>query len=185
MSFSFDWILAGAVFVLANFYLGAQLVRLFWPLRALRLTQKMRREAVDAASWLALATDEFRVRSAVPVKRVIMLIQAGNLTEKDELRCRSLWRRGWIYTVLTLGLFYLQPVLFGTSFDALSLTLVLCQALCAYAQALLVKSLADLRRIRVEKFLDAERQPAEEPAEVKSGTTGKEDSEHVDQDLGR
>lgn len=101
MSFSFDWILAGAVFVLANFYLGAQLVRLFWLLRALRLAQKMRREAVDAVSWLALATDEFRVRSTVPVKRVIMLIQAGNLTGKEELRCRSLLRRGWIYTVLT------------------------------------------------------------------------------------
>lgn len=50
MIFSFDWILAGLVFVLANLYLGMQLVRLIWPLRALKLSARLRKEAVDASS---------------------------------------------------------------------------------------------------------------------------------------
>ena len=94
MTFSFDWILAGFVFVLANLYLGIQLVRLIWPLRALKLSARLRKESVDAASWLSLATDEFEVRSAIPVKLVVFLLQRGDLRDPAELRCRSLWRRG-------------------------------------------------------------------------------------------
>lgn len=154
MTFSFDWILAGLVFVFANLFLGVELVRLFWPLRALKLSARLKREAVDAASWLSLATDEFEVRRAIPVKLAVFLLQRGELTDPAELRCRSLWRRGWIYTILTLILFYAQPYLFGTSMDSLSLTLVLCQALAAFAQALLIQSIADFRRLRVLKFLD-------------------------------
>lgn len=133
MTFSFDWILAGFVFVLANLYLGIQLVRLIWPLRALKLSARLRKESVDAASWLSLATDEFEVRSAIPVKLVVFLLQRGDLRDPAELRCRSLWRRGWIYTILTL---------------------VLCQALAAFAQALLIQSIADLRRLKVLQYLD-------------------------------
>lgn len=120
MTFSFDWILAGFVFVLANLYLGIQLVRLIWPLRALKLSARLRKESVDAASWLSLATDEFEVRSAIPVKLVVFLLQRGDLRDPAELRCRSLWRRGWIYTILTLILFYARPYLFGTSMDSSS-----------------------------------------------------------------
>ncbi|MBE5692584.1 MAG: hypothetical protein EGQ34_06775 [Sutterella sp.] len=154
MTFSFDWILAGLVFVLANLYLGMQLVRLIWPLRALKLSARLRKEAVDASSWLSLAADEFEVRSAIPVKLVVFLLQRGDLEDPAELRCRSLWRRGWIYTILTLILFYAQPYLFGTSMDSLSLTLVLCQSLAAFAQALLIQSIADFRRLRVLRYLD-------------------------------
>lgn len=154
MTFSFDWILAGLVFVLANLYLGMQLVRLIWPLRALKLSARLRKEAVDASSWLSLAADEFEVRSAIPVKLVVFLLQRGNLEDPAELRCRSLWRRGWIYTILTLILFYAQPYLFGTSMDSLSLTLVLCQSLAAFAQALLIQAIADFRRLRVLRYLD-------------------------------
>lgn len=154
MTFSFDWILAGFVFVLVNLYLGIQLVRLIWPLRALKLSARLRKESVDAASWLSLATDEFEVRSAIPVKLVVFLLQRGDLRDPAELRCRSLWRRGWIYTILTLILFYARPYLFGTSMDSLSLTLVLCQALAAFAQALLIQSIADLRRLKVLQYLD-------------------------------
>lgn len=154
MIFSFDWILAGLVFVLANLYLGMQLVRLIWPLRALKLSARLRKEAVDASSWLSLAADEFEVRSAIPVKLIVFLLQRGDLEDPGELRCRSLWRRGWIYTILTLILFYAQPYLFGTSMDSLSLTLVLCQSLAAFAQALLIQSIADFRRLRVLRYLD-------------------------------
>ena len=38
--------------------------------------------------------------------------------------------------------------------DSLSLTLVLCQALAAFAQALLIQSIADLRRLKVLQYLD-------------------------------
>ena len=155
MTFSFDWILAGFVFVLANLYLGIQLVRLIWPLRALKLSARLRKESVDAASWLSLATDEFEVRSAIPVKLVVFLLQRGDLRDPAELRCRSLWRRGWIYTILTLILFYAQPYLFGTSMDSLSLTLVLCQAL-------LIQSIADFRRLKVLQYLDQKDRRARE-----------------------
>ena len=37
----------------------------------------------------------------------------------------------------------------------MSLTLVLCQSLAAYAQGLLIKALADFRRTRIQKVLDA------------------------------
>lgn len=162
MTFSFDWILAGFVFVFANLYLGIQLVRLIWPLRALKLSARLRKESVDAASWLSLATDEFEVRSAIPVKLVVFLLQRGDLRDPAELRCRSLWRRGWIYTILTLILFYAQPYLFGTSMDSLSLTLVLCQALAAFAQALLIQSIADFRRLKVLQYLDQKDRRARE-----------------------
>ena len=35
-------------------------------------------------------------------KLVVFLLQRGDLEDPAELRCRSLWRRGWIYTILTL-----------------------------------------------------------------------------------
>ncbi len=38
--------------------------------------------------------------------------------------------------------------------DSLSLTLVLCQSLAAFAQALLIQSIADFRRLRILRYLD-------------------------------
>ena len=50
MSFSWEWALAIFVFLFANLFLGVQLLKLFWPLRMLKLTAKMRKEAVDPQS---------------------------------------------------------------------------------------------------------------------------------------
>lgn len=47
MSFTWEWALAIFVFLFANLFLGVQLLKLFWPLRMLKLTAKMRKEAVD------------------------------------------------------------------------------------------------------------------------------------------
>ena len=52
-------------------------------------------------------------------------------------------------------LVYVQPQLASGSEAAMSLTLVLCQSLAAYAQGLLIKALADFRRTRIQKVLDA------------------------------
>lgn len=155
MQFSFNWALAVLVFVCANLFLGVQLVKLIWPLRALRLSSRMRREATDPQAWLSLAADEDAVRRAVPVREAIFRLQRGDV-EPDEVKYRKLWFRSWAYTIATLLLFYIQPQVLGEATDALTLTLVLCQSLAAYAQGLLVKALAEFRRCRVRKFLDAE-----------------------------
>lgn len=154
MSFSWEWALAIFVFLFANLFLGVQLLKLFWPLRMLKLTAKMRKEAVDPQSWLGLAADENAVRAALPIREAIFLLQKGTLSE-DEMKYRKLWLRSWVYTIATLVLVYVQPQLPSGSEAAMSLTLVLCQSLAAYAQGLLIKALADFRRTRIQKVLDA------------------------------
>ena len=125
-----------------------------WPLRMLKLTAKMRKEAVDPQSWLGLVADENAVRAALPIREAIFLLQKGTLS-KDEVKYRKLWLRSWVYTIATLVLVYVQPQLASGSEAAMSLTLVLCQSLAAYAQGLLIKALADFRRTRIQKVLDA------------------------------
>ena len=71
MSFTWEWALAIFVFLFANLFLGVQLLKLFWPLRMLKLTAKMRKEAVDPQSWLGLAADENAVRAALPLREAI------------------------------------------------------------------------------------------------------------------
>ena len=154
MSFTWEWALAIFVFLFANLFLGVQLLKLFWPLRMLKLTAKMRKEAVDPQSWLGLAADENAVRAALPIRQAVFLLQKGTLSE-DEVKYRKLWLRSWAYTIATLVLVYVQPQLASGSEAAMSLTLVLCQSLAAYAQGLLIKALADFRRTRIQKVLDA------------------------------
>ena len=153
MSFTWEWALAIFVFLFANLFLGVQLLKLFWPLRMLKLTAKMRKEAVDPQSWLGLAADENAVRAALPIREAIFLLQKGTLSE-DEMKYRKLWLRSWVYTIATLVLVYVQPQLASGSEAAMSLTLVLCQSLAAYAQGLLIKALADFRRTRIQKVLE-------------------------------
>ena len=119
-------------------------------LRMLKLTAKMRKEAVDPQSWLGLVADENAVRAALPIREAIFLLQKGTLS-KDEVKYRKLWLRSWVYTIATLVLVYVQPQLASGSEAAMSLTLVLCQSLAAYAQGLLIKALADFRRTRIQK----------------------------------
>lgn len=154
MSFTWEWALAIFVFLFANLFLGVQLLKLFWPLRMLKLTAKMRKEAVDPQSWLGLVADENAVRAALPIREAIFLLQKGTLS-KDEVKYRKLWLRSWVYTIATLVLVYVQPQLASGSEAAMSLTLLLCQSLAAYAQGLLIKALADFRRTRIQKVLDA------------------------------
>ena len=110
MSFTWEWALAIFVFLFANLFLGVQLLKLFWPLRMLKLTAKMRKEAVDPQSWLGLAADENAVRAALPIREAIFLLQKGTLSE-DEVKYRKLWLRSWVYTIATLVLVYVQPQL--------------------------------------------------------------------------
>ena len=110
MSFTWEWALAIFVFLFANLFLGVQLLKLFWPLRMLKLTAKMRKEAVDPQSWLGLAADENAVRAALPIREAIFLLQKGTLSE-DEMKYRKLWLRSWVYTIATLVLVYVQPQL--------------------------------------------------------------------------
>ena len=99
MSFTWEWALAIFVFLFANLFLGVQLLKLFWPLRMLKLTAKMRKEAVDPQSWLGLAADENAVRAALPIREAIFLLQKGTLSE-DEVKYRKLWLRSWVYTIM-------------------------------------------------------------------------------------
>ena len=98
--------------------------------------------------------DENAVRAALPIREAIFLLQKGTLS-KDEVKYRKLWLRSWVYTIATQVLVYVQPQLASGSEAAMSLTLVLCQSLAAYAQGLLIKALADFRRTRIQKVLDA------------------------------
>ncbi len=125
--------------------------KLFWPLRMLKLTAKMRKEAVDPQSWLGLVADENAVRAALPIREAIFLLQKGTLS-KDEVKYRKLWLRSWVYTIATLVLVYVQPQLASGSEAAMSLTLVLCQSLAAYAQGLLIKALADFAELESKRF---------------------------------
>lgn len=122
MSFTWEWALAIFVFLFANLFLGVQLLKLFWPLRMLKLTAKMRKEAVDPQSWLGLVADENAVRAALPIREAIFLLQKGTLS-KDEVKYRKLWLRSWVYTIATLVLVYVQPQLASGSEAAMSLTL--------------------------------------------------------------
>ena len=92
MSFTWEGALAIFVFLFANLFLGVQLLKLFWPLRMLKLTAKMRKEAVDPQSWLGLVADENAVRAALPIREAIFLLQKGTLS-KDEVKYRKLWLR--------------------------------------------------------------------------------------------
>lgn len=147
MSFTWEWALAIFVFLFANLFLGVQLLKLFWPLRRLKLTAKMRKEAVDPQSWLGLAADENAVRAALPIREAIFLLQKGTFSE-DEMKYRKLWLRSWVYTIATLVLVYVQPQLASGSEAAMSLTLVLCQSLAAYAQGLHWRTFAELESKR-------------------------------------
>ena len=123
MSFTWEWALAIFVFLFANLFLGVQLLKLFWPLRMLKLTAKMRKEAVDPQSWLGLVADENAVRAALPIREAIFLLQKGTLS-KDEVKYRKLWLRSWVYTIATLVLVYVQPQLASGSEAAMSLSLI-------------------------------------------------------------
>ena len=163
MTFSWEWALAVFVFIFANFFLGIQLLKLFWPLRMLKFTARVRREKMYPKEWMNLVADEKAVRAALPVREATFLIQKGELAE-DEGKYRKLWLRSWVYTIATLVLLYIHPNLVGGNEGALGLTMVLCQSLAAYAQGLLVKSLADFRRHRIQKMLEKQDQQKAEAA---------------------
>ena len=71
------------------------------------------------------------------------------------MRFRKFWFRSWFYTIASLLFFYTQPSIFGTGADtgAFSIAIMLTESLCAYAQALLVQSVADFRRYLIDRHL--------------------------------
>lgn len=161
MTFSYENILALVVFVGANLYLGYQLLRLIWPLRMLRYSKKTAMTPDMLEKLKTLAATDTEVRKAVPVSRTLAVLVGAKLND-EEMRYRRFWWRSWFYTIASLIFFYTQPAIFGTGADAgaLSLAIMLTESLCAYAQALLVQSVADFRRYLINRYLDAKAERA-------------------------
>ena len=168
MSFSYETILAAIVFAGPNLYLGYQLLRLFWPLRMLRYSKRSPVTPDMMRKLAQLAATDKEVRAAVPIGRTLAVLVGAKLTE-EEMRYRRFWWRSWFYTIASLLFFYTQPSIFGEGAnpEAFSLAIVLTESLCAYAQALLVQSVADFRRYLINRYLDAreERAAAQTTAE--------------------
>lgn len=167
---NFEFLLAFVVFVGANLYLGYQLLRLFWPLRMLRYSKKTALTPAIVEKLKTLATTDREVRSAVPISKTLAVLVGAKLTD-EEMRYRRFWWRSWFYTIASLIFFYTQPSIFGTGADAdaFSLALILTESLCAYAQALLVQSVADFRRYLINRYLDARAERLAEKGETRSG----------------
>ena len=85
MSFTWEWALAIFVFLFANLFLWVQLLKLFGPLRMLKLTAKMRKEAVDPQSWLGLAADENAVRAALRFAKQSFCCKRNALRRRGEV----------------------------------------------------------------------------------------------------
>lgn len=157
-----DAVFAAAVFAASNGYLGAQVLRVFWPVPFLRAAIRKQqrqggaaaREAADALEWLDAAGDR-AAKAAMPLPQsvaALVLTPIERLSDPEEARSRRLWARSWLYTFATLAFFYLQPMLFGKPSFELGVTLFLTESLVAFAQALLVKSIADFRIRRLERI---------------------------------
>ena len=161
MTLSYENILALVVFVGANLYLGYQLLRLIWPLRMLRYSKKTAMTPDMLVKLKTLAATDTEVRKAVPVSRTLAVLVGAKLND-EEMRYRRFWWRSWFYTIASLIFFYTQPAIFGTGADAgaFSLAIMLTESLCAYAQALLVQSVADFRRYLINRYLDAKAERA-------------------------
>lgn len=194
-----DAVFAAAVFAASNGYLGAQVLRVFWPIPFLRVAIKKRerrggapaREALDALEWLDAAGDK-AAKAAMPLPQsvaALVLTPIERLKDPEEARSRRLWARSWLYTFATLAFFYLQPMLFGKASFELGVTLFLTESLVAFAQALLVKSIADFRIRRLERIGAAktrEKREAEasaaadfdNPAEAPERRSAEEDKPH-------
>ncbi len=154
MQFDYETVFAAVVFAGANLYLGFQLLRLFWPLKMVRFSKKDAISPEMAEGLKTLAETDKRVRRAVPIGKTIAILHRGELSE-SEMRFRKFWFRSWFYTIASLLFFYTQPSIFGTGADtgAFSIAIVLTESLCAYAQALLVQSVADFRRHLIDRYL--------------------------------
>lgn len=157
-----DAVFAAAVFAASNGYLGAQVMRVFWPIPFLRAAIRKRQrkggpeaeEALDVQTWLE-RLGEREAKAAMPLPQsvaALVLTPLDRLTDPQEARSRRLWARSWLYTFATLAFFYLQPMLFGKPSFELGVTLFLTESLVAFAQALLVKSIADFRIRRIERI---------------------------------
>lgn len=154
MQFDYETVFAAVVFAGANLYLGFQLLRLFWPLKMVRFSKKDAISPEMAEGLKTLAETDKRVRRAVPIGKTIAILHRGELSE-SEMRFRKFWFRSWFYTIASLLFFYTQPSIFGTGADtgAFSIAIMLTESLCAYAQALLVQSVADFRRHLIDRHL--------------------------------
>lgn len=154
MQFDYETVFAAVVFAGANLYLGFQLLRLFWPLKMVRFSKKDAISPEMAEGLKTLAETDKRVRQAVPIGKTIAILHRGELSE-SEMRFRKFWFRSWFYTIASLLFFYTQPSIFSTGADTgtFSIAIMLTESLCAYAQALLVQSVADFRRHLIDRHL--------------------------------
>lgn len=181
MTFDLEGIFVLAVFAVCNLFLGSQIVRLFWPLhRRLRskfLTEFLAPQSDDApavaARLSASSCTDQAARAAVPLGLTVRELQFGTLSDED-MRLRRFWWRAWIYVIAAILLFYTGPSFLpeaGTpeGLASVSTAMLLMQALCAYSQGLLVRSIADFRERLIVRWLDRVEAQSEEREEVKEG----------------
>lgn len=181
MSFDLEGFFVLAVFAVCNLFLGAQVVRLFWPLhqrlRSKFLSDFLAPEGAEAGEArlarerrLAAApcTDQ-EARAAVPLGATVRELQFGTLSDED-MRLRRFWWRAWIYVIAAILLFYTGPSFLPDNqtpegMASVSTAMLLMQALCAYSQGLLVRSIADFRERLIARWLDRRAAAANEEGE--------------------